>query len=574
MRILARLTFGLIFLPISTLNAQYCASNATISSGTKINNVSLNGDTQDINNNSTGSCQMYTDYTAIAPADLTVGSNYTISSTEGSCSIIHFTSYKNAWIDWNQDGDFADANEMIGTGTAGSNTANLVTNMNFTVPAFAVLGTTRMRVVVTETSFAGTNPCTTYYYGETEDYNVTIVSAGSMAYVSTTAIQASTSTVGNCLTSPEIIGVQVVTTGSSAPLSITQFNIGTAGTTNLGELSGISIYYTGNTSSYSPTNLFATVAPGGAVVLNGSQVLSGGTNYFWVVYNLITPTTITNTLDGTCTSIVVNSVSQVPSVASPPGIRTIGACHPFPGGVPTGLQIWLKADQGTTGNNPVTAWQNQGPNATITQVTSTVGTVMQSGENHNFNSGIRLAGGANYLNGVFSATSPDRTSVLSGNGVTMFTVYSDGGYDLSMSFHASSNATNQWQAFAFRHGGLGALYSGSGGGLLYNTPTNRSTNILGFRGTSSGSGQNTFNGMYTTGNVPSFTAYNGAYQYCVGLWPGYANNNITSENIVFDSDMSAIDFHKVESYLAIYEGSKTWVLLWLCNDDHKFTGGG
>ena len=81
-----------------------------------------------------------------------------------------------------------------------------------------------------------------------------------------------------------------------------------------------------------------------------------------------------------------------------------------PGGVMTNVQVWLKAEMGTTGNNPVSAWTNQGVNAAIPQLNSTVGTVMQSGANHNYNNGIRMAGGANYINGVFSANTSNRTS--------------------------------------------------------------------------------------------------------------------------------------------------------------------
>ena len=136
----------------------------------------------------------------------------------------------------------------------------------------------------------------------------------------------------------------------------------------------------------------------------------------------------------------------------------------------------------------------------------------------------------------------------------MFTVYSDGGYDLSLSFHASANSANQWHAFAFRHAGLGSL-SSSGSSFLYGSTANRSTNILGMKSTSNSAGTNSFNGIQnTSANVGTFTSYTGAFTLCVGLWPGYANNNITSENIVFDRELTAEEFHRVESYLAIKYG--------------------
>ncbi|GEM_PF-1574654 len=225
-----------------------------------------------------------------------------------------------------------------------------------------------------------------------------------------------------------------------------------------------------------------------------------------------------------------------------------------PGGVTTNVQLWLKAEMGTTGNNPVSAWANQGVNTAIPQVTSNVGTTMLSGENHNYNNGIRMSGGTNYINGVFSATTANRSALIPGNQVTMFTVYSDGGYDLSLSFHSQGNSVGQWHAFAFRHAGLGTL-SSSGNSFLYGSTVNRSTNILGMKSTSGSAGTNTFNGIQnTTGNVGNFTTNTGGFLLCVGLWPGYANNNITSENIIFDRELTPDEFHRVESYLAIKYG--------------------
>ncbi len=73
------------------------------------------------------------------------------------------------WIDWNQDGDFTDADEKFeGTGTGTSRTVTIVT------PNTASNGATRMRVVLGYENTDGANACTNIRYGEVEDYTITI----------------------------------------------------------------------------------------------------------------------------------------------------------------------------------------------------------------------------------------------------------------------------------------------------------------------------------------------------------------------------------------------------------------
>ncbi|MFN5652914.1 MAG: GEVED domain-containing protein, partial [Flavobacteriia bacterium] len=84
--------------------------------------------------------------------------------------------YSNAtkvFIDYNRDGDFADPGENVYTSAAA------VAGPHFelgtvTVPATALVGVTRMRVVNVETAPASINACGTYTWGETEDYIVNI----------------------------------------------------------------------------------------------------------------------------------------------------------------------------------------------------------------------------------------------------------------------------------------------------------------------------------------------------------------------------------------------------------------
>jgi hypothetical protein len=83
-----------------------------------------------------------------------------------------FTMYLNAWIDFNRDGDWADAGEQIITDEAVSSPGGAMT-LNFTVPSNASPGTTyaRFRLCAnTGDSYTGLS-----LWGEVEDYRLEIL---------------------------------------------------------------------------------------------------------------------------------------------------------------------------------------------------------------------------------------------------------------------------------------------------------------------------------------------------------------------------------------------------------------
>jgi PKD repeat protein len=115
-------------------------------------------------------------------------SNYSNLSTNLSTNtayniVVQNGTYNNdsiaAWIDYNDDGDFADAGEKLDQVSAPIVNTNYT--LNFTVPGTITLGTKRLRVRIAylPPSAPNMDPCTNYNYGETEDYSVNIV-AGSV----------------------------------------------------------------------------------------------------------------------------------------------------------------------------------------------------------------------------------------------------------------------------------------------------------------------------------------------------------------------------------------------------------
>ncbi len=215
---------------------------------------------------------------------------------------------------------------------------------------------------------------TTYYvvvggYSANEgNYDLSISSSPcnpvAMSYTSSTTTQTNTSNAEICATSTEIIGVEVVTSGSLSPINITQLRVRTTGSTNpTSDITSIDIYYTGTSATFATNTLFGSAAPavgGTNIHVGGTQTLATGTNYFWVVYNLAPGATLGNSLDALCNRVTVGGSNHTPSVTTPAGSRTIAACTPTPGNVgKTNLTAWFRASDLANGN--VTSWTTAYP---------------------------------------------------------------------------------------------------------------------------------------------------------------------------------------------------------------------
>ena len=162
-----------------TPNLVYCASGATSNLDSEIENVTLVGNSTTISNNTTNICTTgVNNYTAMS-ADLQVGGSYTVAVEFGDCSDgAQYDGAGGVWIDWNNDGDFLDVNETIGTVLLAVSAGNVIQNFTINVPVGQSIGNYRMRIVQTESATLGTlNPCGTFTYGSTEDYTVQVITA-------------------------------------------------------------------------------------------------------------------------------------------------------------------------------------------------------------------------------------------------------------------------------------------------------------------------------------------------------------------------------------------------------------
>lgn len=159
----------------------YCASVPSFTGDEEIFGVTLNGNTNLSSCATTGGpgslLNRYSNYTNLGTfftvqKDVT----YPVSIDIGTCGG-NFTSGTAIFIDYNQNGSYADPGEQVYGTPTGTNGPHVV-NGSFAVPTSATLGVTGMRVINAE-GFTAANitPCLAYGYGETEDYLIEIQAA-------------------------------------------------------------------------------------------------------------------------------------------------------------------------------------------------------------------------------------------------------------------------------------------------------------------------------------------------------------------------------------------------------------
>lgn len=121
----------------------------------------------------TGTAGSYSNFTAFGPYGLIAGQQYSFSVS----SLTTGTFYTNSmaiFIDFNRDGDYVDAGEMVYQPTATTSGPHTVTG-TFTVPAGAQAGLTRMRVQALETLITSATSISSF--GEYEEYAISMAGA-------------------------------------------------------------------------------------------------------------------------------------------------------------------------------------------------------------------------------------------------------------------------------------------------------------------------------------------------------------------------------------------------------------
>ena len=155
-----------MFFQIGNIDAQYCEASAANSNYEWIESVRVF-----TRSNYSGSSSGYQDFTSNTPINLIAGACHNFEIQVGY-SGTEYGEYYGIWIDYNNDEDFLDPGEKIFQ-TSSPNIGGI--GFNIIIPTTAVLGQTRMRVIMNYSSLL--LPCGDFNYGEVEDYTVNVLSA-------------------------------------------------------------------------------------------------------------------------------------------------------------------------------------------------------------------------------------------------------------------------------------------------------------------------------------------------------------------------------------------------------------
>ncbi|NUM32312.1 MAG: hypothetical protein HUU47_08310, partial [Bacteroidetes bacterium] len=221
-------------------------------------------------NGCTASSGYYTLWSSSSMFTLKANGTYKFGFTTGPTYSVNV----GIWIDLNGDKDFADANEMLpvpacvyGTGNVQAGTSSL-TYYNVKIPAGITPGVTRMRIrsnyYYSTCWNSGDNGCTSLYYGEAEDFTITLASDPNDAGISAITapmcspkLKATISNYGNNDINPVQVGWSVngsLQTSNSYSSTIAK-NGGTADITLTPDYNFVDgTVYTVKVFTYSPNN--------------------------------------------------------------------------------------------------------------------------------------------------------------------------------------------------------------------------------------------------------------------------------------------------------------------------------
>jgi hypothetical protein len=382
-----------------------------------------------------------------------------------------------------------------------------------------------------------------------------------MSYSSSTTTQSNTNTVSTCATDKEIIGIEIVTTGSSSPFDATQFQINMNGGTNTTDVTNIDIFYTGTNPTFSAIGLFGSAASaGGTISINGNTTLAEGTNYFWIAYDVSVAATVGNLLDAQCTQITMNGTgsTQTPTITSPGGARTIVICPPAPGGVNNGLTIWLDANSqvetggaAATNGSAVDFWGNKISNinaASVSQGLASDRPTYKTNE-FNFNPTIYFDGTDDKLENSFLSS-----DIIDANSNTIMIVHKYYGGTVIFKFAQNGvGGSTQYEAnganYRFDFMGANTVATSYTNEIeIFSTRTNVAGNLL---------MNNNGAQILSTGSAGAFPTTQ-TKDFYIGenpqpAWPLNARMDL-AELIIYPRSLTDNEQRQVESYLAMKYG--------------------
>ncbi|HRP88539.1 MAG TPA: GEVED domain-containing protein [Edaphocola sp.] len=338
-----------VYTPVKTVTLKsyiscYCPSVTQYGCqwDTRIESFFTTGATTNISNLNTGCANTTTGYSDYTTMGITAmqGTSFNYSVTIGE-----YDGGVKIWADWNHDGYFDPVTELIA-----ASTSNVTVGVPFTgtvyVPANATPGNARIRVKTVEFDTAFT-ACSTGYYGETEDYTITVVQATPCT---------------NPPNAAAITGVDSICANNQFTLQTTGISIGTGLVYQWQSAPSATGPWTDITGATTPT-LYVTSGITTATHYRFKSVCSNGTP----VYSPVKSITMKSYINCYCTSVAlygcqwgahVNSFYTTGAIANVSNLNT--GCANTTTGYSDYTSMTITAMQGTTLDYSVNVGYNDG----------------------------------------------------------------------------------------------------------------------------------------------------------------------------------------------------------------------
>eukprot|EP01012_Entosiphon_sulcatum_P032044 TRINITY_DN40785_c0_g1_i1.p1 TRINITY_DN40785_c0_g1~~TRINITY_DN40785_c0_g1_i1.p1 ORF type:complete len:1394 (+),score=139.75 TRINITY_DN40785_c0_g1_i1:44-4225(+) len=317
--------------------------------GDRIEAFATSGGTTNISNWYSGCSGGSAGYGYFSSQTVTIAAGGTVNF--GILNNYYYSEYYKIWVDFNADGDFYDSGEQVYQGALSY--GSFITS-SFIVPSGTAAGTKRLRVRCVWNGSSTMDPCTSYSFGEVEDYNM-VVTGGSGC--TGTPAPGNTLTTANpvCPGTSFTLSLQNTISGSgvtyqwqSSPNNSTWTNISGATSSSLTTTQTAATYYRCAVTCTSNTGLSASLQMNMNNFLNCYCAASNTSGCgFSDVINNVTFGSLNNTTGCTATPAYTNYGGTVAA----PNI-TIGATTPIsvavgPGGTEN-VAIWIDYNQNGT----------------------------------------------------------------------------------------------------------------------------------------------------------------------------------------------------------------------------------
>jgi alpha-L-fucosidase len=170
-----------------------------------------------------------------------------------------------------------------------------------------------------------------------------------LQYKTSSAFQSTISNVKPGIKDATILGLKIDLSGAITPLTLSNIQVNLNGTTQLSDLTKLTLYSTGSSNVFSTTKAIGTVNPAtGTLDIPVSLQLSVSPNYLWLAADINSLATLGNVIDAECLSVTINGTPYLPTITAPVGNRLISNL-PSPvapvGAIPSAIQLeWQKKD--------------------------------------------------------------------------------------------------------------------------------------------------------------------------------------------------------------------------------------